>query len=288
MPYGDQENIDSPTMVYYRGDSLDMVRRDSAWKSQIDIAHAAGFRVFLKPHVWISAPTAGKWRSDVFPSNDKNWKLWQASYRDFILAYAKIAAENKVELFCVGTEFSRLAIEKPLFWRQLIRDVRRVYTGKITYAANWYEEFEKITFWDDLDYIGIQAYFPLVKNEYPTVPQLAKAWDKHIPSIEVIHQQYQRKILFTEMGYKSTADSAISPWEWIDYTGKPDKAVSDETQANCYAAFFDVIWNKDWLAGVHLWQWRSDFEKGRGKSHLDFTPQGKPAERLISTRFGEK
>ncbi len=286
VSYGDQKDFDSPTMSYFKGDSLDIMRRDSAWGKQIALAHSAGFNVFLKPHIWLYGNKEGKWRSDIYPTNDKNWKLWQKNYREFILLYAKIAEDNKVELFCVGTELSRLTVEKSDFWKSLIRDVRKVYTGKITYAANWYNEYEKITFWEELDYIGIQAYFPLVENEYPSIKQISKGWNKYLPEIEAIHKKYNKKILFTEMGYKSTADSAINPWEWIDYSSTQSKPHSVQTQANCYEAFFNTVWEKDWFAGVHIWQLRSDYVKESDEyNKLDFTPQGKPAATIIAKGF---
>ena len=285
VPYAAQKDIDSADVTYYRGDSLAMLRRATRWKNQIDIAHVAGFKVFLKPHIWLTAPTNGKWRSDIFPITEKHWQVWQQDYRAFILHYAKIAQAHQVEMFCIGTEFSRLSVEKTDFWIRLIQEVRRIYDGKITYAANWYNEYEKITFWKELDYIGIQAYFPLVNNEYPSVQQISKGWKKHFPAMTTIHKKYKRKILFTEMGYKSTPDSAIEPWSWIDYTAAQDSPVSMETQANCYEAFFNTVWKKKWFAGVHIWQMRSDFVKGRGKNHLDFTPQGKSAATIISKGF---
>lgn len=285
VSFSSQKDIDSPTLVYYRGDSLEMAKRDSASKSQIELAHNAGFKVFLKPHIWLTSPPYNKWRSDIFPANDDNWKLWKKNYREFILLYAKIAEQNNVELFCIGMELSRLTTEKSDFWKILIKEVRSIYSGKITYAANWYKEYEQITFWDQLDYIGIQAYFPLVENKYPNVEELSKGWNKYIPEIKSISKKYNRPILFTEIGYKSTADSAIDPWQWIDYSSDQNKAVSTETQANCYQAFFNTLWKKDWFAGVHIWQWRSDFVKNQGKDHLDFTPQGKPAENVIAKGF---
>jgi len=288
VPYAGQKDIDSESMNYNRGrnDSLARVRRDSIWKRKIDFAHAEGFKVFLKPHIWLSSPSDGKWRSDIFPTSETNWKLWQKKYREFILIYAKIAQESQVEMFCVGTELSRLTVEKPEFWQELITEVRSVYAGKITYAANWHDEFEKITFWNELDYIGIQAYFPLVDNEFPTVKEISKGWKKYFPMMESIHEKYNREILFTEMGYKSTADSAIDPWAWIDYGDKQDKTLSYETQANCYEAFFKTVWKKNWFAGVHIWQMRSDYREHGGKEHLDFTPQGKVALEVIGAGFG--
>ena len=87
------------------------------------------------------------------------------------------------------------------------------------------------------------------------------------------------------MGYKSTADSAIDPWEWIDYPSNLDKSYSTKTQANCYEAFFNTVWKKEWFAGVHIWQLRSDNVEDSGKNNLDFTPQGKPAENIIAKGF---
>lgn len=283
VPYGAQKDFN--TSIYARGNDLRRIRRDSVRKSQIEVAHAAGFKVFLKPHIWLTEPSDGKWRSDIFPENEKDWKLWKKTYREFILRYAKIAEQKEVELFCVGTELSRLSVEKSDFWVDLIKEVRSIYSGKITYAANWYDEFEKITFWEELDFIGIQAYFPLTQNENPTIQQISEGWNQHLPAIKSIHEKYNRKILFTEMGYKSTSDSAVKPWDWIDYSSDSDKPVSTTTQVNCYQAFFDTVWNQEWFAGVHIWQMRSDFVKGRGKSDLDFTPQGKPAEGVIAKGF---
>lgn len=285
VSFGDQKDFDSPTMVYYRGDSLENVQRDSAWKSQIGIAHAAGMKVFLKPHIWINNPSNGKWRSDIFPTSESNWQLWQKNYREFILLYAAIAEKSKVEMFCIGAEFSRLSVEKSAFWRSLIKDVRLIYNGKLTYAANWHGEFEKITFWDELDFIGIQAYFPLVKNTNPRVDQISAGWNQYFPSMESMANKFQRKILFTEMGYKSTHDAATEPWKWIENYDDVQTAISDETQANCYEAFFKTVWKKEWFAGVHIWQLRSDFNINDGHYLLDFTPQGKSAENIIAKGF---
>ncbi len=285
VSWGFQDDYDSPDVTHHNGDSLYMLQHNIHWKNKIEAVRAAGFKVFFKPHLWIDHPTNGKWRSDIFPTNEENWELWQKTYRNFILRYAKVAEQANAEMFCIGTEFSRLTVGKPDYWIDLIKEIRNIYSGKITYAANWYDEYEQITFWDKLDYIGVQAYFPLVKNEYPSVEQISKGWKKYFPALESIHKKYNRKILFTEMGYKSTADSAIEPWQWIEHGSNQNKAFSTETQANCYQAFFNTVWKKKWFAGVHIWQMRSDYVKTSGKNNLDFTPQGKPAEGIIAKGY---
>ncbi len=287
VSWGFQSDYDSPSVGHHNGDSIMIQAHNANWLRRIKSVRAAGFKVFLKPHIWINAPTDGKWRSDIFPKNEADWKQWSENYRDFILRYATLAEQAQAEMFCIGTEFSRLSIEKPAYWRALIEEVRAVYSGKITYAANWYKEYENITFWEDLDYLGIQAYFPLVEAEYPTVEQLSEGWNKYLPIMKALHKKHKRPILFTEMGYKSTSDSAIRPWEWIDDEAvNQSKSFSAETQSNCYAAFFKEVWPKKWFAGVHIWQFREDYlEDSRGLNNLDFIPLGKPAEAIIAKGF---
>ncbi len=288
VPFGDQKEHDSPFMKSHWGDSIEISERNNRWIDQITLAKESGFKVFVKPHIWLHTPSSGKWRSDVYPTTDDNWELWKESYRNFIFRWAHIAELADAEMFCVGTELTRLTIEKPEFWKALIAEIKTIYSGKITYAANWYEEYEKITFWEDLDFIGIQAYFPLAKDKAPTVEQISKGWEKHLSQIEAVYKKHNRPILFTELGYKSTTDSALRPWEWIDYSLEKDISPSPETQVNCYHGFFNAVWDKEWFAGVHIWQWNTRVEKGRGLAHLDFTPQYKPAEQVIAEWFLKK
>lgn len=285
VPWGFQDHHESPEISHRGKDSLMARKYDSTWVSRISLVRNAGFKVFVKPHIWIDNTFNGKWRSDIFPTSQEHWEIWSSGYRDFILRYAGIAEKAGAELFCIGTELSRLSVEKPAFWRKLILDVREIYSGEITYAANWNKEFEAVEFWDQLDYIGIQAYFPLVKVNYPSTEQLMAGWENHIPKLEGVHKRFNRDILFTEMGYKSTANGGVRPWEWAEEPAAKANRFSAETQANSYRAFFNSVWGRDWFAGVHLWQMRTDYTLYEEALQLDFTPQGKPAEAVITRGF---
>ncbi|MBT8231285.1 MAG: hypothetical protein KJN84_01555, partial [Bacteroidia bacterium] len=249
VSWGYQKDFDSPNVTHHDGDSVYMKKHDLHWSDKIKQVREAGFKVFFKPHLWITEPRNNTWRADIYPTSDENWEIWKDTYRNFILRYAKVAEEGKADMFCIGIEFSRLTIDKPQYWIDLIKEIKSVYSGKLTYAANWFKEFEEITFWDHLDYIGIQAYFPLVKNTYPTVKQISKGWKKYLPSIKATSKRFNRQILFTEMGYKSTSDSALVPWDWMEKPEGKHKVYSIETQANCYEAFFNSVWIEDWFAG---------------------------------------
>ena len=178
VSWGFQKDVDSPEVSHGASDSNRVERHNMHWCESIERVRNAGFKVFFKPHLWVHEPTEGKWRSDIFPNTDEDWESWKSSYTDFILRYAKVAEDAGAEMYCLGTEFTRLTTEKPEYWRYLIQEVRKVYSGKLTYAANWYQEYERVIFWDDLDYIGIQAYFPLTKKQEPKVNDLVHGWSR--------------------------------------------------------------------------------------------------------------
>ena len=288
VPWAFQDDYQSAEVRHHRGDSLEIIKRNNRWIKQINTAQQAGYKVFLKPHLWLGDDTTGLWRSDILPTNEENWESWKASYRNFILDYAMIAEESEAELYCIGVEFSKLTEKYPAYWRSLIKDVRNIYSGKITYAANWYQEYEQLSFWDQLDYIGIQAYFPLTKNDNPSTREISNGWDKYISEIETVHKKFKKPVLFTELGYKSTIDSAKEPWTWVDHTQENEMKVSNETQSNCYIAFFDSVWKAKWMSGLFIWQMRVDHNENLRKIDIDFTPQAKPAEKIIREAYGKQ
>ena len=141
------------------------------------------------------------WRSNVTLDSEEEWDKWFQSYRVNMLHYARMAQNTGVELFCVGTELRTSIKKQPAAWRQLITEIKTIYQGKLTYAANWYDEYEHIGFWDQLDYIGIQAYFPLTPNKNPDLETIKKGWEPHIKALESFSNSHDKPILFTEIGY---------------------------------------------------------------------------------------
>ncbi len=145
-------------------------------------ARSLGLRVVLKPHVNCED---GRATALIRPSDER---LWFRTYREFILHYARLAAEEKVDLFVVGTEiFSMTGSDHRRDWEELIRDVRGVYAGKLTYAANWYD-FMLVTFWGSLDYVGIDAYFPVVGGHNPKLRLWS--WKIYLPIIASVSRAY--------------------------------------------------------------------------------------------------
>ncbi|MEL6538000.1 MAG: hypothetical protein AAFQ98_21460 [Bacteroidota bacterium] len=109
-------------------------------------------------------------------------------------------------------------------WRELIRQVRTVYSGQLTYAAN-FDNYHRVGFWDALDVVGVNAYFPLTENtEEPQVTQIAQAWENHsaqfYQSLERMDLP-QHPVLFTELGYTRQAGTLVAPWSGFGYAFMP-------------------------------------------------------------------
>ncbi len=290
-PFGWQTAVDSPEVRLATDGRIYWGERDEGIETTTRLAHAAGIHTMLKPHIWLHRSSAGGWRGEIEMKNEEDWRRWFESYRVFILHYARLAETNGVEALCVGTELHKTAVQRPDDWRRLIADVRAVYHGKVLYAANWYREFEEIPFWDRLDYIGIQAYFPLSDGSDPSVEALRAAWLPHLQAIEKVQAKYGKPVLFTEIGYRSAPDTAIEPWKWPDRPWR--RGVADagdasgglrglKAQDDAYRAFFETFWNRSWFAGAYIWKWYPD---GAGRARDDFTPQGKPAERTMAAWY---
>lgn len=276
-PFGWQESPESPNLKWE-------VHRPKIWwgesllgmKATITEARNRQIQTLLKPHIWVK----GHWPGAIQMQSEADWQEWFSNYAAFILFYAQFAEEEGVPILCIGTELE-LTSEKEQEWRSIIKAIRAVYSGKITYAAN-FTEYQKIKFWDALDYIGIQAYFPLANKEDPTVSFLNQKWAKQIRDIERVQKKFNKPVIFTEIGYCNTADAAISPWIWP--SDRKGSRLSEEVQASCYRSFFETVWGKDWLAGVYFWKW---YPVPR-QVELDFSPQQRKAQEVMAEFFNQE
>ncbi|MBL4708023.1 MAG: hypothetical protein JKY48_06245, partial [Flavobacteriales bacterium] len=149
------------------------------------------------------------------------------------------------------------------------------------------DEYEYVQFWDLLDYIGIQAYFPLTKEAKPTLASIKKGWEQAIQKLETLSKKHDKPILFTEVGYKSEATATITPWKWDNFFSLLFKKKSDQTQQLAYEALFQTLWDKPWFSGVYVWQWNTNSSAENASKSLDFSPRFKPAENTIAKWFGK-
>ncbi|MBD3379304.1 MAG: hypothetical protein GF408_02460 [Candidatus Omnitrophica bacterium] len=252
---------------------------DKSLVHAIKKAQANGLKVMLKPHIDLINNSGNLYhRADIGFAREKDWREWFDSYSKFILHYARIAEATGVNIFCVGTELSFTTQKNDLWEKKVIFPVREIYKGKLIYAANW-DNYSMVEFWDELDYVGIDAYFPLTAEPDPSVSELSRGWKRWQHELAGWQSYIGKPVIFTEIGYPSAAHAGYEPWK-SGYTGNADP----ELQARCYKAFFNTVWGSPWLKGVYWWKWDTSVYAG-GKNNRQFTPQNKPAEKILKENY---
>lgn len=248
-------------------------KRDSLFIKDIEGVRKKGFFVMLKPHLWMSSG----WRANINFKTKKDWNTWFDGYRQNILHYAMMAQKTGAELFCIGTELESSWLNIPERWIDLVREIKTIYEGKLTYAANWNASFTQFPVWKELDFIGIQAYFPLTEGPKPELSDIKLGWDKHIEQLKGLSKQYNRPILFTEIGYRNDLYATVRPWEWESFFKRLYKKKSNKTQQLAYQAMFEKCWDAPWFAGVFPWEWNSS----------DFPIYGQPAQNTMAIWYAK-
>ncbi|MBP2402326.1 glycoside hydrolase family 113 [Streptomyces syringium] len=263
------------TPTWYQGRVTDSKLRttdetadDDSLRHIIGLAHAAGLKTMLKPHVDL---VRGGDRAGIRPRDPD---AWFAAYEHFITHYARLAADTGAEQLAVGTELAGTSGDGPR-WRRVIAAVRERYRGPLTYAAN-YDEYQKVPFWKDLDVIGIDAYWPLAGKATADPARLRRAWQPIIGELEAFAARRDRKILFTEAGYVSQRGTTTAPYSWTI-----SKRAGEDEQAAAYEALLSAFDKKPWWAGVCWWMWDDWPDSGETAERLAYTPHGKPAEKVL-------
>ncbi len=246
----------------------------------IKYAKTLGLKVMVKPHIWVLGQG---WAGDYELSSDQDWQRWEHSFETYILDYAKVADSMKVELFCMGTEYRKAVVQRPAFWTALIGKIRQRYHGKLTYAANW-DNFHRVDFWEKLDYIGIDAYFPLSSSATPKTETLVHQWDSVKQVLKEFSEQRGKPVLFTEYGYRSMDHTADGHWMY----NVQELSANPQGQHNAYEALYQVFWEEHWFLGGFLWKWHAKHNQVGGIKGKRYTPQNKPAAEVIKKWYGKK
>jgi hypothetical protein len=241
-------------------------------------AHRIGLRVMLKPHIDLSDKSK-HWRGEISFGKDENaWREWFSNYNSFITHYAKLAQEANADYFVVGTELVQTSY-RTAQWRDIIKAVRNLYTGPLTYSAHHFDEEFSINWWDALDTIGIDAYYPLAHNSHPTVAQIKKAWIPIVARLGKLSKKWDRPVILTEVGYESLEGTNRTPWQ------SQGHKIEFEEQADSYQALFDAFANQDWWRGVFWWVWTIHTARN-SPINSDFTTYNKPADDVLMSNFG--
>ncbi|MFT5437769.1 MAG: hypothetical protein ACI840_002429 [Ulvibacter sp.] len=279
MPFGFIRQLNNPTIIH-NTDKQWFGETSRGARQYIEMLCNSNIMVMVKPQIWISH---GAFTGHLKMASEEDWKTLEQSYRSFILEYANLAQQVGAELFCIGTELEQFIVHRPDYWNTLITDIKSVYTGKLTYAANW-DEYKRVPFWKQLDYIGVDAYFPVSESRTPSLEESKKGWVKWKGELRGVSERENRKILFTEFGYRSVDYAGKEPWR----SDRNLIVTNHEAQSNTTKALFEEFWKEEWFAGGFIWKWFIDHEKSGGLENSQFTPQNKPVEEVIRTHYGQQ
>ena len=275
IPFGFMSDAEDPNLSY-----------DTKWQwygerkegtiDAIQKLKEKGMKVMLKPQIWVGH---GIFTGRIEMKKKKHWKEFEKNYRKFILDFAELAENEGVEILCIGTELKRFTTNRVEYWEKLIGQIRDVYSGELTYASNW-DEVDDISFWDDLDFIGVDAYFPISNSENASLDDLKNGWRIHENLLDSLSSQNELPILFTEYGYRSIPNCANEPWN-----SSNDTVIDHQAQVNALKALYEVMWNKPNFAGGFLWKWYPDHSKAGGVHDNRFTVQNKAAEEVVRENY---
>ncbi len=276
MPYAFMKDSGNPQLIFnierqWFGERVEGVEQ------AIFLLKQRNLNIMLKPHIWIRN---GQFTGDLNFSSEQDWEDFERSYRKYILLYAEVAEKYDLEIFCIGTELYEFVFQRPQFWQSLIQEVKRKYRGKLVYAENW-DKANKTEIWKELDYIGIDAYFPLNGQASPGKDQIKAGWLRHKHMLEELSSSFNKPVLFTEYGYRSRDYALKEPWN----SERGNSVINQQIQARALEVIYEEFWKEKWFHGGFLWKWHQQKSAG-GMDNDRFTPQNKPAEHVIKDYYG--
>ena len=215
------------------------------WYQPIRYAHDAGFKVLIKPHLaYWGSPF--RWRGEITFDTEAAWQRFFRDYGAWVELLARSCSD--ADGLVIGTELDQTLVHEKR-WRAIIARLRKATKTPLTYAANW-NLYEQVPFWDALDVVGIQAYFPLCDDEDPSSQRLAACWAKRMKQLRGFADRQHKDIVFTELGYNTSFKAAREPWGY-----RSDGKAAEPLQLRCLQAALDAIEAEPRVWGSFLWKW---------------------------------
>jgi hypothetical protein len=246
----------------------------------IEQAHGAGLRVLLVPHIWVETYA---WRALIDPGDDAGWARYAASYACFASEWARVAEEGGADMFSIGVEQrSWVTSARAPLYQGVLRSVRAVYHGPLTYSANW-DDVDDTVILGELDVIGINAFYPLAEREGARLPALLEGGRRVAEKVRALAARWGKPILFTEIGYKTVPDPAVKPWIWPEDI--KDVKLDELAQAEAYAGLLAPLVDEPSFLGFFVWRLYADPDDTSQEPEFGFSPRGKRAELVMRDAF---
>ena len=216
------------------------------------------------------------WHGDIEMKSEADWKRWFEGYSAYLLSHAASAAAAGVSAFCVGREIDRTVIAREAAWRHLIKQVRDVFKGPLTYSAH-HDSFDRLPFWDALDVIGVSAYPQVDTTLPPRMDTVRAGWATFVSRCATLSRKVGRPLGWTEVGYPAVDTAAAEPWR--EDTSEANVIL----QSRLLGAALEAARQSDAIRGACVWLWEGVSEPPfRDRS---FTIQDKPAAFALASIY---
>lgn len=126
--------------------------------------------------------------------------------------------------YAADVDLDRLNARRAVYerhWRDLIAEVRTVYAGPLSYAAN-FDQVQEVGFWDALDVVGANAYFPLSQRGMVgerLEEALTASWLRIAAELNGLADREGGPgrvlpVMFFELGWTRKAASTVRPFSY--------------------------------------------------------------------------
>ncbi len=229
---------------------------------------------------------------------DPDWSQeWFEQWKSWIVPRAARAEKNGVDMLVLYLFPDVDTFQAPNYvegWRDIIAEVRTVYSGTVAFnVINADERLEPLI--DDLDALVITVfsglYFAGLEDvRTPTMDEMVELTEGFISAPE---EQFGGRLPIHYVLVVSSSDgqqSSEDP-EWIT---APEQGVDFNEQVIYYEAFFTAIEDEDWINGVfsERWDWFDQYRRS-GETYEAYyfdstreaSPRSKPAEEALRLWF---
>ena len=260
----------------------------------------------IEPEFWPWRPT--------HPDHDRFVREFWSTYAEQAVHFARIAQEEGVRMYSLGTETDRLFRTRSggHYWMNdfgqqltaLVENVRAVYDGLLTYDMNYYAVWGDYNapgsrhLWEDLnlDVVGVSAWFPLTDSRPTTVmsvDSLRREYERIFTEylIPAAAMNVGRPIVFLEYGTTDTVEAPVNPAGFPEnalavFTDTNRNGIDDgqETQANIIEAFFETMDEHPGVVyGAFFWDnWIASEERwSKSLPFRTYSFRGKLAEEVV-------
>ena len=271
----------TPTWRYTRNNPpvLEIVPgKDPLWmdlNQTVNLSQHQNLKIALFPQTIYDPDPSLWWQS---AKKDSGWwQNWFERYRTFILHHADFASQNNLSALIIGGPDVLPALPGGLLdngspsnvpgdvdekWRQLLRDIRTRFGGKLAWAMGYPNGFKQIPgFLSDLDFVYILWSAPLTTVSNPNMTDLANEFGRLLDTDILPFQASIDKPITIAIDYPSidgagmgciNAGNLCLPFNVFDqpFIDIPGVNIDLAEQTDIYNASLSAINQRPWITGI--------------------------------------